>query len=335
MFQIEPILYLQSFISDSLTSFMRGITVMGYDPFFIGITMFIMLGISFRRGFILLQLVLWGVIVNNFLKQLFALPRPIYANNQVQNLGSSKLNTSEFTSMGAKGFFAPLEQQVVNAFRLQADPSYGFPSGHVQGTTVLWGGISLLFKTKIFRWLTPVVILLMALSRMYLGRHFLADVIGGAALGGILLYLAYQLNIRYALQERFFERANFILSARLPTIIFLSFMFVIPLFLALNSLVDGDIVGYLVGINAGFLMVMSKGLPDDSGTILVRIARVLLAILFFFAISFIVKFVIGLSSLDGDLIWIKILETAIPNFIALWIGVNLCVKLGLYKREKI
>lgn len=74
MFQTEPILYLQSFASDSLTFIMMAITQMGYEQFIIGIICFIIFGISFRKGFLLLQLMMWQGLINGFLKELFGMP---------------------------------------------------------------------------------------------------------------------------------------------------------------------------------------------------------------------------------------------------------------------
>ena len=334
MFQTEPILYLQSLASDGLTFFMEVITHTGYDPFLVGVIMLVMLGVSFRRGFLLLQLMMWTGAITGFLKDFFALPRPIYVDSNVQNLRMvSRSYLSEFTDMGAKGFLELLDRQVVETFRLQDDPSYGLPSGHVSSTTALWGGIALLFRNRVFRWIAPVMVILMALSRMYFGRHFLADVIGGAAVGGIILLVAHQLCIRCSLPDRFFERTNLALAAKLPNILFFCFMFLVPLLLILAGLIDGDTAGGLLGINTAFLLVMSQGFSDDSGTLPKRAARVLLGFLLFFVTESVVDLGIELTALDDDLAWVEFVEDFIPTFVTLWGIVTISVKLGLYKRE--
>ncbi|MDQ3940253.1 MAG: phosphatase PAP2 family protein [Actinomycetota bacterium] len=65
-----------------------------------------------------------------------------------------------------------------------------FPSGHVMATTVGYGSLLLAFMPLIpRRWRIPavaayfVMIVLMALSRLGLGVHFVSDVIGGFVLG--------------------------------------------------------------------------------------------------------------------------------------------------------
>jgi len=335
MFQTEPILYLQSVASDLLTFLMVAITHMGYEPFYVGLICFIILGVSFRKGFLLLQLFLWQGVINDILKDFFALPRPVDVDSNIQHLGKGRPNTTPFSSMGAKGFFETLDRQVVEYFRLQSQNdgySFGFPSGHVQGTTTLWGGMSLLFRNRTIRWITPLMIVLMALSRMCLGRHFLADVVGGAAVGGIILLVFHQLYVRWSLQDQFFERANFALGARLTNIIFPSFMIFVPLLL-LPFYPDKS--GVLIGINAGFLLVMLKGVPNDSGTLPKRTARVLLGVILFSVTSFILDLGIDLTGIGHEDMWIEFIEKAIPSFMIMWGSVTISVKLGLYKRETV
>jgi len=67
------------------------------------------------------------------------------------------------------------------------DSGYGVPSGHVQFTTVIY----LFIAGWIRRWwawvLAVVMIFLMALSRVYLGAHFIHDTIVGFLAGALIL----------------------------------------------------------------------------------------------------------------------------------------------------
>ncbi|MEO7184041.1 MAG: phosphatase PAP2 family protein [Rhodoferax sp.] len=69
--------------------------------------------------------------------------------------------------------------------------SYSFPSGHVAGTTLLYGVIAVFITSRIDSralrasvvFFTLCMITLVALSRLYLGAHFLSDVVAAFAEG--------------------------------------------------------------------------------------------------------------------------------------------------------
>ncbi len=75
----------------------------------------------------------------------------------------------------------------VSAF--SAETSFGLPSGHTLNATSVFGITAASLRKK-WVWLAAVVIIiLMGISRMYLGMHFLRDVVGGLVIGTILLFL--------------------------------------------------------------------------------------------------------------------------------------------------
>ena len=67
--------------------------------------------------------------------------------------------------------------------------SYSFPSGHAAGTTLFYGVLAAMLVSKIAAWRSRVIIVLttialiflVSLSRVYLGVHYLSDVLGGFA----------------------------------------------------------------------------------------------------------------------------------------------------------
>lgn len=68
----------------------------------------------------------------------------------------------------------------------------GLPSGHTQNAIVVWGYLALTYRR---RWLTAlalVLILLVPLSRVYLGVHFPTDLLGGYLLGGLILWVYWR-----------------------------------------------------------------------------------------------------------------------------------------------
>jgi membrane-associated phospholipid phosphatase len=90
------------------------------------------------------------------------------------------------------------------ALGLDTEESYGVPSGHAQAATVFFGILGLWFK-KAWVWILAIImILLISISRIYLGVHDLEDIIAGIVIGiGILAgYFFWQkyLAHRYANQ---------------------------------------------------------------------------------------------------------------------------------------
>jgi len=71
---------------------------------------------------------------------------------------------------------------------LSASGGYGMPSGHVLSAAVVWPFVA---KTlgKPWSWLIAIVcVLLVSVSRVYLGVHFISDVIAACLIGATLLW---------------------------------------------------------------------------------------------------------------------------------------------------
>src|SRR5206468_4590930 len=86
--------------------------------------------------------------------------------------------------------------------------SYGFPSGHTMGVTVLFGLLAL-FLAKTVRTAgaacayfiaAGLVILLIGLTRVYFGSHFLSDVVG--AFAASVVWLSFCCAALVALRRR-------------------------------------------------------------------------------------------------------------------------------------
>ncbi len=95
--------------------------------------------------------------INSFLKVSFHGPRPYWISSTIKALAS--------------------------------ETSFGFPSNHAQSATVLWGILAASLR-KGWAWASAaVLVLLIALSRLYLGVHFPHDVLVGLLVGLVLLWL--------------------------------------------------------------------------------------------------------------------------------------------------
>jgi len=86
--------------------------------------------------------------------------------------------------------------------------SYSFPSGHTMTATVLYGVLAAYFFTTTPDWrrrmaivfVAGFLILLVGFSRIYLGAHYLTDVLGAMAEG--VAWLALCLTVVYSLWRR-------------------------------------------------------------------------------------------------------------------------------------
>jgi len=118
-------------------------------------------------------------------------------------------------TIGIAGLFNPLIKLVFLRERptlehLVVVTSSSFPSGHSTGSMVFYGTLLLLvpilFKQPFWQWclriLLGLLILLIGISRIYVGVHFPSDVLGGFCVGLSWLLLTYP----YYLQKRFVWR---------------------------------------------------------------------------------------------------------------------------------
>lgn len=128
--------------------FMKGVTLLGNVPLY-----FIYIIIAFpllkRRDWLsFMGIIVLSGIINELLKNGFALPRPSVEHHKISVAG------------------------------------YGFPSGHAQMAVVVWGWLGYRYK----RWISAlIVIFFIGVSRIYLGVHFLDQVFCGWLIGFFIL----------------------------------------------------------------------------------------------------------------------------------------------------
>jgi membrane-associated phospholipid phosphatase len=332
MFQTGIHIALQTLASKPLTWLMIQVTATGYYQFIIVMVIAVLFGISLRKGFILFQIVAWTAMLSEIAKQIFGLPRPFFADARVACLDTGLDAATPFRAMGGKGFFDLPARAVIDAYRLKG-MSFGFPSGHASGAVAMWGGLAIVFRSRWLAWLAPFLVALAAFSRMYLGVHFLADILGGLVLGGLVLVAAWELVGGDAGRERFFAAARSRLGAALPGVLYYFFLFILPTLLALLSLFNAMFAGFFVGLNAAFTLALRSGLPSDRGTPWTRLARVLLGGLLFLLLGLALKQAIALVPAAAGSPWENFLSAGLGTFFTIWGGLKLMARLGLYRKE--
>lgn len=333
MFQTGIHIALQSLASDGLTWLMRQVTSTGTYQFVIAMVIAVMLGVNLRKGFLLFQIIAWTAIVSEIAKQFFGLPRPFFADSRVACLEPGWDAATPFRAMGGKSFFALPQQPVIDAFRLKGI-SFSFPSGHVSGGIAMWGGLAALFRSRTLSWLAPFLVALLAFTRMYLGVHFLADVLGGALLGCLMLFSAWRLAGDDENRERFFAAAQAMAFSSLPGILYFFFLFALPLLLLIFHLLSSAFAGFYIGLNAAFTLSLRSGLPEDKGSLPVRLARVLLGGLLFWLLGLALRQGLTLVPAIAGSAWAIFLAAGLATFLTVWGGLKLFLRLGLYQKEK-
>jgi len=149
------ILALQSWSHPALDMFFTGVTLLGTEGFYLLLLPVLVWCLDKKLGLRVALLVLFSAYLNEALKALFQSPRP--------------------------------DPQVVRW--VVSAGGWGFPSGHAQTTTALFGYLALWLRPRRWAaalWLFPPLV---SLSRLYLGVHYPHDVVGGILIGLALLAL--------------------------------------------------------------------------------------------------------------------------------------------------
>lgn len=195
MFQTQWHLWLQhTFDSTWVLSLMQFISLLGYEMAYTALILVCAFGARLRAGLCVMLAVLLMACATHAIKQSAALPRPTDVDAAVLDKGEP--SHPFVVDGGGHTFWALPDAQATAMLRAQPDADYGFNSGHVGVATAACVGLLLAFGIR-RRWLRWTLALgwplLMALSRMYLGRHFLADVLAGWLIGLVVAVLAWQL----------------------------------------------------------------------------------------------------------------------------------------------
>ncbi|MDI6870724.1 MAG: phosphatase PAP2 family protein [Bacillota bacterium] len=106
---------------------------------------------------------------------------------------------SAFVNVWLKGAFHTLRPPAgeVRVLFGESGTGYAFPSGHAQSAATFWGYLALLRRRWWSAALAGTLILLVAVSRLYLGVHWPIDVVGGMALGLLLAWVWARLGRRW------------------------------------------------------------------------------------------------------------------------------------------
>lgn len=228
------LLAIQRFSTPFLDLFFHIVTQLGHQLVYIVILLFVYWCVDRRVAHRVALLFLFSMWLNGYLKDLFATPRP----------------------------------SVAQGIRvLVTERSFSFPSGHAQGGMTLWASLAWSFGSKLLWIIAILLIAMIGLSRMYLGVHFLADVVGGYLIGFVLVAL-------WALAGRI----GFV--AALPRGVRLFFALLVPvvLFPLYQSDASFQTLGFLLGFAVSDLFALDLMPYDPRGGVLRQIAKMLIGL---------------------------------------------------------
>ncbi len=197
MFLTDPIVWLQTWSSPGLTRTLEVISWLGYTRVAIAFAVLVAFAFHLRAGFALLLLLGFNSLAIDLAKTAAALPRPFAVDAGVRILGwpapaPIRWGTEATGWWDLPRATPPPSRQVTGELANDADSEtgFGFPSGHVSTTVTFVAGLvgfAGLLQRGWVRAAGLVWLLLMAVSRLYLGRHFIGDVVGGLALGAVVV----------------------------------------------------------------------------------------------------------------------------------------------------
>ena len=144
-------------LGEGLFTPMRFLSFLGDEEFYLVVMPAIYWCYDSRIGVKVGLLLMLSNGVNAFFKFLFHAPRPFWLSD--------------------------------NVTPMVTETSFGVPSGHAQNAASVWGFFATVTKKTWIRVLFVCLILLIGVSRLYLGVHFLLDVLAGWLIGLLLLWL--------------------------------------------------------------------------------------------------------------------------------------------------
>lgn len=151
-FNTEIIKFIQSFSSPLLDKFFIYVTMMGEEGFFMIAAVLIYWCIDKNFGYRMGFAYLTNALINGGIKEALKVPRPI----------------------GEPG---------IRSLRTETAGGYSFPSGHSQSAASFWASVMFHVKQKWIYIACSIPVILVGISRLYLGVHRPVDVAAGISIG--------------------------------------------------------------------------------------------------------------------------------------------------------
>jgi len=234
---LEFIRAIQSVHGPVLDTAFRAITFLGDEEFYLLILPLVYWCIDTRAGARLFLVFLPSSFLNALLKGVFCHPRPFVLDPSVQ---------------------------------LAEAEGYCLPSGHAQGSVVLWGALAATLRKRWLWILATVLSLLIGFSRIFLGVHFPHSVLAGWSIGVVIVAL-------YVLLER--PISAFLLRAQLGAQLALAIVVPLLLLLLIPTPDSAVSLGALMGASVGLALAQRWARFSADGAWWQRVVRFLVGVL--------------------------------------------------------
>ncbi len=269
---VKVVLWFQQF-SPAMDMPFKAITFLGDEMFFMLLMPFIYWCIDRRTGARMIILFLCSAYVNAVVKVIAQQPRPFAYDSRVQQISTAG--------------------------------SGGFPSGHTQGAVVVWGYLVSVYR-KTWLWiLAGMLMVLIPMSRIYLGVHFPTDLLGGYVIGAfmLLLYIKYLPDL-----EAWIIHKSFVFQMGFAVIFPLVLLIIIPG----HDKLGVSSAATLMGMGAGFVLERKFVGFESSGFWWKRIARYVIGIAILIGLRIVLS--AALKDLDPE----PVFRTVRYSILGLW-----------------
>ena len=158
--QLDILLFFQRIANPVLDVLMNMISMTGEIVIPLFIILFIYWCLDKKRGFAVTLSMLTALITTQIVKAIVRYPRPFM-----------------------------VYPELISGGRLETATGYSFPSGHSTGASSFYGSLAVIFSSRILRAIAIILIIMVPVSRMYLGVHWPMDVFAGTIIGLISAFL--------------------------------------------------------------------------------------------------------------------------------------------------
>ncbi|MDD3365916.1 MAG: phosphatase PAP2 family protein [Sphaerochaetaceae bacterium] len=160
--QLTIMEFFQKMSSPFLDKVFEIITMFGEETVFILAVAFFLWCASKKHGFVIFSSLFTSLIGMSALKAIIRAPRPFQV---VPEIAGKRIATAT---------------------------GYSFPSGHTTGAASFYSALAVTYRKRWLSIISALLILLVAISRLYLGVHWPLDVFAGLALGITVTFVAYR-----------------------------------------------------------------------------------------------------------------------------------------------